>query len=208
VALASAGLALLLAGFTALAHVPLRQNPEIAAYVAFDATIVLYLTVALTMLQRRRALGALLALLMANGALGASCGKTMVLGEPGLFADVLLVPDLLCVTDPVLAWIAVATVLLDRGELVSLGRLPTYLIPYAVVDRLMRGNVDGAWDGPWRLRPFRDLAILVERDGPGEIICSVQEPMDDCRKSARQAWAWQVDLFDLIDETRPGDDAS
>ena len=88
----------------------------------------------------------------------------------------------------------------------SLGRLPTYLIP-AVVDRLVPG-VDGAWDGPWRLRPFRDCAILVERDGPGEIICSVQEPTDDCRTPAHQAQAWQIDLFDLIDETRPGDGPS
>jgi phosphoglycerol transferase MdoB-like AlkP superfamily enzyme len=577
-ALASAGLALLLAGITALAHVSLRQNPQIAAYVAFDATIVLYLTVALTMFQRRRGPGAFLALLIANGALGASCAKTMILGEPGLFADILLIPDLLRVSDPLLAWgavalatvlavaflvnlapprnarevallvpllgavllmvgvslapglahatveatpvqgrafpvfghfytaytnlvrdadwthtveelradasleppidtlpeidlrsiaqrnlhiiilesftdpawyprfgledvrlpplferwrraprstalspvfgnrssnaefeilcgvpaaagpsdvifwrlperelpclpnllgergyrttalhpspprtfnlseaypalgfddpafasdldmtdrdgqflsakatlaqhwarvkplidgdrpvlsyvfvnashfpydrnedrrpdrwhpagaseqvtdymnavhyLAVATgdfvsrllrhdpeslivvvgdhapalgadfggqregglisaeepdpfgrailyevplILLDRGELVPLGRLPTYLIPYAVVDRLVPGNVDGAWDGPWRLRPFRDRAILVERDGPGEIICSVQEPTDDCRTSARQAQAWQVDLFDMIDETRPGGDAS
>jgi phosphoglycerol transferase MdoB-like AlkP superfamily enzyme len=107
-ALVSAALALLLAGTTALAHVSLRQNPEIALYVAFDATVVLYLTVALTMLQRQRALGALLALVIANGALGASCAKTAILGEPGLFADVLLVPDLLRVTDPVLAWAAVA----------------------------------------------------------------------------------------------------
>jgi hypothetical protein len=61
----------------------------------FDATIVLYITVALTILQRWRALGALLALVIANGALGASCAKTAILGEPGQFADVLLVPDLL-----------------------------------------------------------------------------------------------------------------
>ena len=576
-ALASAGLAYLLAGITALAHVSLRQNPEIAAYVAFDATIVLYLTVALTILQRRRGLGAFLALLIANGALGASCAKTVILGEPGLFADVLLIPDLLRVTDPLLAWgaVALATVLtvaflvnlapprsmrelallaplvgpvllmvgvslapglahatveatpvqgrafpvfghfytaytnlvrdadwshtveelradasleppidtlpeidlrsiaqrslhivvlesftdpawyprfglgdvrlpplferwrraprsaalspvfgnrssnaefeilcgvpaavspsdvifwrlperppclpnllgergyrttalhpspprtfnlseaypalgfheaafatdldmsdrdgrflsaeatlaqhwarvqplidgsrpvfsyvfvnashfpyerdedrrpdrwhpagaseqvtdymnavhyltvatddfvsrllrhdpeslivvvgdhapalgtdfegqregglispeepdpfgrailyevplilLDRGELVPLGRLPTYLIPYAVVDRLVPDNVDGAWDGPWRLRPFRDRAILVERDGPGERVCAVQEPTADCRTSARQAQAWQVDLVDMIDETSPGGDSS
>jgi phosphoglycerol transferase MdoB-like AlkP superfamily enzyme len=577
-ALVSAGLALLLAGLTALAHVSLLQNPQIAAYVAFDATIVLYLTVALTMLQRRRALGALLALVIANGALGASCAKTMILGEPGLFADLLLIPDLLRVSDPLLAWAAVALaaalglafevnlapprsarevavlvpllgavlfmvgvslapglahatvgatpvqgrafpvfghfytaythlvrdadwahtveelradasleppiatlpeidlrsiaprnlhivvlesftdpawyprfglehvrlpplferwrkaprstalspvfgnrssnaefeilcgvpaaagpsdvifwrlpvrelpclpnllrergyratalhpspprtfnlseaypalgfddsafatdldmsdrdgqflsaeatfaqhwarvkplidgdrpvlsyafvnashfpyerneerrpdrwhparasqqvsdylnaihylavatdefvnrliehdpqslivvvgdhapalganfegqregglipaeepdpfgratlyevplILLDRGDLVPLGRLPTYLIPYAILDRILPDNVDDAWDGPWRLRPFRDRAILVERDGPGERMCAVQEPTADCRTPARQAQAWQVDLFDLIDATRPSDGAS
>jgi Sulfatase len=109
-ALASAGLALLLAGATVLAHVSFRHNPEIAVYVLFDATIVLYITVALTILQRWRALGALLALVIANGALGASCAKTAILGEPGQFADVLLVPDLLRVSDPLLAWAAVAAV--------------------------------------------------------------------------------------------------
>jgi hypothetical protein len=102
----------------------------------------------------------------------------------------------------------VPLILLDRGDLVPLGRLPSYLIPYVLVDRLLPGNLDGAWDGPWRLRPFRDRAILVERDGPGEIMCSVQEPTGDCRTSARQAQAWQVDLFDLIDGTRPGGDPS
>jgi hypothetical protein len=101
----------------------------------------------------------------------------------------------------------VPLVLLDRGELVPLGRLPTYLIPYAVVDRLLPGNVDGTWDGPWRLRPFRDRAILVERDGPGERVCAVQDPTDECRISARQTQAWQVELVDLVDAARPGDDA-
>ncbi len=110
--LASAGLALLIAGTTALTHVSLRANLHIAASVAFDATIVLYLTVALTVLQRRRTLGALLALVIANGALAASCAKLSVLGEPGLFGDVLLVPDLLRVTDPRLAWPAVAVLAL------------------------------------------------------------------------------------------------
>jgi phosphoglycerol transferase MdoB-like AlkP superfamily enzyme len=97
-------------------------------------------------------------------------------------------------------------ILLDRGELVPLGRLPTYLIPYAVVDRLAPGVLDVGWNGPWRLRPFRDRAILVERNGPGERVCSVQEPTEECRTTARDAQAWQVDLLDLIDGEGAGGD--
>jgi hypothetical protein len=101
----------------------------------------------------------------------------------------------------------VPLILLDRGEIVPLRRLPTYLIPYAVVDRLAPGEVEIGWDGPWRLRPFRDRAILVERDGPGERVCSVQKPTEDCRITARHAQAWQVDLLDLIDGAGPAGDA-
>lgn len=108
--LASGGIALLLALSTALNLVSVRLNPEIILYAAFDATIVLYLTVALTILQRRRAVGAFLALLIANGALAASCAKTTILGESGLFADLLLVPDLLRVIDPGLAVAGIAAV--------------------------------------------------------------------------------------------------
>ncbi len=108
--LASAGLALILVSVTALAFVSPRHNPEIFLYLGFDALIVLYLTVALTVLQRHRTLGAFLALLISNGILAASCVKTLVLGDPGHFGDVLLIPDLLRVTDPLLGWIAIAVV--------------------------------------------------------------------------------------------------
>jgi Sulfatase len=120
--LASASLALILVSMTALAYVSPRHNPEIFLCAGFDAMIVLYLTVALTLLQRRRALGAFLALLVSNAVLAASCAKTWVLGEPGQFADVLLIPDLLRVTDPVVGWIGVAAAaILAVAYLVNLG---------------------------------------------------------------------------------------
>jgi hypothetical protein len=74
--LASAGLALLMVSITALACVSPRHNPWIVIYLTFDALIVLYLTVALTILQRRRSLGAVLALILSNTILAASCAKT------------------------------------------------------------------------------------------------------------------------------------
>jgi phosphoglycerol transferase MdoB-like AlkP superfamily enzyme len=121
--LASAGLALLVVSSTALAFVSLRQNPWIVLYLVFDALIVLYLTAALTVLQRRRALGALLALLLSNAILAASCGKTWVLGEAGQLADILLVPDLLRVTKPVLVWLGIAAITLPTlAYLANLGR--------------------------------------------------------------------------------------
>jgi phosphoglycerol transferase MdoB-like AlkP superfamily enzyme len=121
--LASAGLALIIVSVTALAYVPLRENPWVVLYLVFDALIVLYLTTALTVLQRRRTLGAVLALLLSNAILAASCGKTWVLGESGQFADVLLVPDLLRVTKPILAWLAIATVAIPiLAYLANLGR--------------------------------------------------------------------------------------
>jgi hypothetical protein len=121
--LASAGLALIIVSITALAYVSPRQNPWIVLYVVFDALIVLYLTVALIVLQRRRALGAVLALLLSNALLAASCGKTWVLGESGQFADFLLVPDLLHVTKPILAWLGIAAVAIPTlAYLANLGR--------------------------------------------------------------------------------------
>jgi phosphoglycerol transferase MdoB-like AlkP superfamily enzyme len=121
--LASAGLALTIVSITALAYVSPRHNPWIVIYVVFDALIVLYLTVALTVLQRRRALGAVLALLLSNAILAASCGKTWVLGESGQFADILLVPDLLRVTKPILAWLGIAAVAIPTlAYLANLGR--------------------------------------------------------------------------------------
>ncbi|MEM7025244.1 MAG: sulfatase-like hydrolase/transferase, partial [Pseudomonadota bacterium] len=108
--LASAGLALLLVTSTALVYVSPRHNPWVLLYLSFDALIVLYLTAALTVLQRRRRLGALLALILSNTALAASCAKTWVLGEAGRFGDVLLVPDLLRVTEPWLVWLGVAAI--------------------------------------------------------------------------------------------------
>jgi hypothetical protein len=98
----------------------------------------------------------------------------------------------------------VPLILLDRGEMVPLGRLPTYLLPYALMERLgacgERGCAD---DPPWRLRPFRDRAILVERDGSGQRSCLVREPTPPCDAAAQQAQAWQVELLELIEGQPP-----
>jgi phosphoglycerol transferase MdoB-like AlkP superfamily enzyme len=143
--LASAGLALLMVSITALAYVSPRHNPWIVIYLTFDALIVLYLTVALTILQRHRTLGALLALILSNTILAASCAKTWVLGEPGQFADVFLLPDLLRVTKPMLAWLAVAAVAIPvLGYLANLGlprtrREALLLLPLAGAVLFMTG---------------------------------------------------------------------
>jgi hypothetical protein len=101
----------------------------------------------------------------------------------------------------------VPLILLDRGEMVPLGRLPTYLVPYAILDRLGAcGERHCGWDTAWRLRPFRDHAILVERDGDREQPCSVSKPDQACEPTARQARAWQLELLDLIEG--PPDDAA
>jgi hypothetical protein len=99
----------------------------------------------------------------------------------------------------------VPLIVLDRGELVPLGRLPTYLLPYGLLDRLGLCVEQGCgWDTPWRLRPFRDHALLVERDGAGQKPCSVRQPIPACEETARQARAWQLELLDLIEQpTRP-----
>jgi phosphoglycerol transferase MdoB-like AlkP superfamily enzyme len=101
----------------------------------------------------------------------------------------------------------VPLILLDRGEMVPLGRLPTYLVPYVLLERLgaCRGKAC-AWDGPWRLRPFRDRALLVERDGDRERPCSVSQPSHPCERAAREALAWQVELINLL-EGRHGSQA-
>ena len=93
-------LALLLAAGPALQYVPLSHALFGAFSVALDAIFVLHLSAALTVIQRRRALGALLALVIVNSVLAASCLKLLILGETGLLADLLLVPDLLRVLDP------------------------------------------------------------------------------------------------------------
>jgi hypothetical protein len=106
-ALVALALAFLMALATAGAHLSLGQNPQVLLFVALDAILVLYLTVALTVCQRYRELGALLALVIADGLLAASCVKTLVLGESGFFADLLLLPDLLHVVHPALSWLGI-----------------------------------------------------------------------------------------------------
>lgn len=120
--LGAGALAFAIALLTAAAHVSLRLNPRIVLFVAFDALLVVYLSVALTVLQRHRRAGALLALLLGNGLLAASCIKTAVLGEAGQFADLLLLPDLLRISDPLLAAVGIGGAALPvLGWLVNFG---------------------------------------------------------------------------------------
>lgn len=120
--LASLALAFLVALVTAGRHLPLTYNPQVVLFAALDAVVVLYLAVALNVCQRRRTLGAVLALVIAVGLLSASCAKILVLGEPGFFADVLLLPDLLHVVQPTLGWLGIGVgVLLAICYLGNLG---------------------------------------------------------------------------------------
>jgi hypothetical protein len=106
----------------------------------------------------------------------------------------------------------VPLLILDRGELLPVGRLPTYLIPYVVLDRLSQGafcKQNGcAWQRPWRLRVFRDFAILVEAHSAGEILCA---PLDattaPCDQAAERSRAWQLEILKLVgaDDATPSD---
>jgi hypothetical protein len=107
--LVSAALAFVVALVTAGQHMALGDNLRVVLFVAFDAVLVMYLTVALGVCQRHRTLGTVLATVIAVGLLTASCGKVLVLGESGFLADALLLPDLLHVLPPMLAWVGLGT---------------------------------------------------------------------------------------------------
>jgi Sulfatase len=103
----------------------------------------------------------------------------------------------------------VPLLVIDAGKPVPLGRLPSYLIPYVVLDGLTQGEFcrrNGcAWKAPWRLRPFRDFVLLVEAHGTGTRLCaSFDTSSQPCRGPVTAALAWQLQLLDLLDGTRPG----
>ena len=92
----------------------------------------------------------------------------------------------------------------DAGELVPLGHLPSYLIPYVILDRLTAGNFcrrNGcAWQSAWRLRPFRDFALLVEAQSGATRLCPrLKIVPGPCRDPAMEALAWQLELVNLVD---------
>jgi hypothetical protein len=99
----------------------------------------------------------------------------------------------------------VPLLVLDAGEHVAVGRLPTYLIPYLVLDRLTGGRFCQAnsceFQSPWRLRPFRDFALVVEANGGGERLCpDLEATTEPCQAPAAETLAWQLELLDLIDQ--------
>ncbi len=97
----------------------------------------------------------------------------------------------------------VPLLLLDRGELLSPGRLPIYLIPYLLLERLGFRAVcagDGCpWQRPWRLRPFRDRAFLVAAAGAGGRLCRIDDPGTPCQAALKELRAWQVELLELVE---------
>jgi Sulfatase len=101
----------------------------------------------------------------------------------------------------------VPLLLLDRGELVPVGRLPTFQIPYLLLDRLSAGaycRKNGCpWSGDWRYRPFRDMSIRVEARGTDEEVCERARPSTACERTLREARGWQVELLRVIGATAP-----
>ena len=85
----------------------------------------------------------------------------------------------------------------------SPGRLPIYLIPDLLLERLgYRAACAGGpcpWHRPERLRPFRDRALLVAATGPGERLCRIDEPGTPCRAALDELRAWQVELLELVE---------
>lgn len=94
---------------------------------------------------------------------------------------------------------------LDAGEVVPVGRLPAYLLPGLILDRLSggghcRANACAHRDA-WRLRPFRDLALEVEAHGPGERRCPVAREAQAatappaCAGAVARTLAWQAAMW-------------
>jgi Sulfatase len=109
-------------GMTVISGAKYASSPHdrlLLIFAALDVLLVLYLTVALSVLQRRRPLGALVALLITNGLLAASCVKMSVVGQPGLFKDLLLLPDLLRVLDPLAAIAGIAVCVIVIGTFLA-----------------------------------------------------------------------------------------
>lgn len=94
---------------------------------------------------------------------------------------------------------------LDRGEMLPLGRLPQYLVPEVILDRLS----DGAYCRTNRcgyrservLRPYATSALLVERQGKDVAVCpNLDAPQNgDCALAARQSRYLQKKVFELIE---------
>ena len=94
---------------------------------------------------------------------------------------------------------------LDAGEAVAVGRLPTFLLPEVILDRLSGGEHCRrnacAHQEAWRLRPFRDHAIEVEAHGRGERLCPVQQGSSagaPCADAAARSRSWQAALFQAL----------
>lgn len=87
---------------------------------------------------------------------------------------------------------------LDAGEVVPVGRLPAFLLPELILDRLSGGEHCRAnacaHREPWRLRPFRDHAFEVEAHGPGERLCPTSRESNAlplaCADVAARSRAW------------------
>jgi hypothetical protein len=98
-------------------------------------------------------------------------------------------------------------VILDAGTPLAVGRLPTYLLPEIILDRVSQGaycRVNRcASRAARRLRPFRDYVLEVEAAGPGEQLCLLLSDHADpfCADAVARSRSWQRALFQLIDNT-------
>ena len=92
---------------------------------------------------------------------------------------------------------------LDAGEVVPVGRLPAFLLPELILDRLSDGEHCRrnacAHREPWRLRPFRDHAFEVEAHGPGEHLCPMAPAPGAvppaCADVAARSRAWLATMW-------------
>lgn len=93
---------------------------------------------------------------------------------------------------------------IDRGELLALGRVPQYLLPEIVLDRLS----DGIYCRDNRcghrqdrvLRPFAASALVLDREGAGFRSCPLDGPVPaDCTAPVRQSRYLQKKVFDLLE---------
>lgn len=95
---------------------------------------------------------------------------------------------------------------LDAGELVPVGRLPAFLVPELILDRLSGGGHCRAnacaHREAWRLRPFRDHSLEIEAHGPGERLCPAAAhgpgavpPPPDCAGAAERSRGWLAAMW-------------
>lgn len=85
---------------------------------------------------------------------------------------------------------AVPLMVLDRGRLVDPGRMPHFELPALILDLLSEGRFcrdHGCLGGDHAMRPLVDGVALVDRRGPGTMLCPLDRPPATC--AAAVDWA-------------------
>ena len=96
-------------------------------------------------------------------------------------------------------------VVLDGDEMLPLGRVPQYLLPEILLDRLSRGAYCRqnrcAYTAPRVLRPFADAALIFDREGGDWRACAglAEARAEPCRTAAARSLYLQKKVFELVE---------